>query len=81
MQVGTPGYMAPQLLGSNVEYDGYKNDIWGLGCVLYEASALKPAFSAFNMAGLVKKVGPVSLLRARQAVCVGTRDRHLCACC
>jgi serine/threonine protein kinase len=59
LQVGTPGYMAPQLLRKHVQYDGYKNDIWGLGCVLYEASALQAAFQAFNMAGLVKKVSSV----------------------
>ena len=41
---------------AQVEYDGPKNDIWGLGCVIYELSALKAAFSAFNMEGLVRKV-------------------------
>ncbi|KAL6756189.1 NimA-related protein kinase 9 [Haematococcus lacustris] len=54
--VGTPGYMSPQLLGDKVKYDGKANDMWSLGCVLYEMSALKPAFSAFNMTGLVRKV-------------------------
>eukprot|EP00197_Chlamydomonas_leiostraca_P007982 CAMPEP_0202864508 /NCGR_PEP_ID=MMETSP1391-20130828/4721_1 /ASSEMBLY_ACC=CAM_ASM_000867 /TAXON_ID=1034604 /ORGANISM="Chlamydomonas leiostraca, Strain SAG 11-49" /LENGTH=739 /DNA_ID=CAMNT_0049544255 /DNA_START=99 /DNA_END=2318 /DNA_ORIENTATION=- len=54
--VGTPGYMAPQLMQSDVEYNPPSNDMWGLGCVLYELSALKPAFTAFNMQGLVKKV-------------------------
>jgi serine/threonine protein kinase len=49
--------MAPQQLGRRGgAYDARKNDVFGLGCVLYEASALKPAFQAFNMVGLVKKV-------------------------
>ncbi|KAG2454506.1 hypothetical protein HYH02_000353 [Chlamydomonas schloesseri] len=52
--VGTPNYMSPCVLQEKPY--GMPNDIWGLGCVLYEVSALKPAFQAFNMAGLIKRV-------------------------
>ncbi|KAG2493233.1 hypothetical protein HYH03_008649 [Edaphochlamys debaryana] len=60
--VGTPNYMSPCVLQEKPY--GAPNDIWGLGCVLYEVSALKPAFQAFNMAGLIKKVasGPLPQL-------------------
>ncbi|GFR46043.1 hypothetical protein Agub_g7512 [Astrephomene gubernaculifera] len=52
--VGTPNYMSPCVLQEKPY--GFPNDIWGLGCVLFELSALKPAFQAFNMAGLIRKV-------------------------
>ncbi|PNH05510.1 Serine/threonine-protein kinase Nek1, partial [Tetrabaena socialis] len=52
--VGTPNYMSGEVLQGKPY--GTPNDVWGLGCVLFELSALKPAFQAFNMAGLVKKV-------------------------
>mmetsp|Transcript_17583 Transcript_17583/g.33617 ORF Transcript_17583/g.33617 Transcript_17583/m.33617 type:complete len:705 (+) Transcript_17583:398-2512(+) len=52
--VGTPNYMSPELF-SNDKYS-YPSDVWALGCVLYEMAALKPAFSSFDIPGLVKKV-------------------------
>jgi len=36
-------------------YD-YKSDIWGLGCVLYEMCALKPAFAAQDLKTLVQSI-------------------------
>jgi hypothetical protein len=48
--------------------------MWALGCVLFELSALKPAFNAFNMPGLVKKVttGPTPQVGERD----GERERR-----
>ncbi len=36
--------------------DGQKADVWALGCVLYEIMALRPAFTATTMSGLMSKI-------------------------
>lgn len=49
-----PYYMSPELF-RNQPYN-YKSDIWSLGCVLYEMCALRHAFEAREMDGLVQKI-------------------------
>lgn len=53
-QTGTPYYASPEVW-KDEPYD-VKSDIWSLGCVLYEAAALKPPFRAEDMKSLFKKV-------------------------
>jgi serine/threonine protein kinase len=53
-QTGTPYYASPEVW-RDMPYDG-KSDMWGLGCVVFEAAALKPPFRAEDMEGLAHKV-------------------------
>ena len=51
---GTPYYMSPEVC-ENKSYTS-KSDIWALGCMLYELCALRHAFDAPNILGLVLQI-------------------------
>ena len=53
-QTGTPYYASPEVW-KDQPYN-FKNDIWALGCVLYEITCLKPPFKAPDMQQLYEKV-------------------------
>lgn len=53
-QTGTPYYASPEVW-KDKPYDK-SSDIWSLGAVLYEMTALSPPFTAKDMAGLSKVV-------------------------
>jgi len=53
-QTGTPYYASPEVWKDR-PYNN-KSDIWSLGCVMYEATTLKPPFTAPDMNGLFRKV-------------------------
>lgn len=56
-KVGTPLYMAPEVI-NNIGYD-FKSDNWSLGCVVYELITLKSPFQTdekISMMDLFKKI-------------------------
>lgn len=53
-QTGTPYYASPEVW-KDLPYDK-SSDIWSLGAVLYEMTALSPPFTAKDMKGLYNKV-------------------------
>jgi NIMA (never in mitosis gene a)-related kinase len=53
-QTGTPYYASPEVW-QDKPYD-WRSDIWSLGCVIYEMTALSPPFTANDMKGLYNKV-------------------------
>ncbi len=53
-QTGTPYYASPEVW-KDAGYDK-KSDIWSLGCILYEITALHPPFQSEDLEGLSKKV-------------------------
>lgn len=52
--VGTPLYMAPELLNKQPYTE--KADIWGMGCIVYELCALQPPYVATTLESLKLKV-------------------------
>jgi serine/threonine protein kinase len=53
--ISTRWYRAPECLLTNGYY-GYKMDIWGIGCVIFEVLALYPLFPGKDEADQIKKV-------------------------
>jgi tetratricopeptide (TPR) repeat protein len=68
--VGTPAYMAPEQVRGAEELDP-RTDVWGLGCVLYEAIGGRPAFGGEHLQALFAKIlfeDPPALRERRPAV-------------
>lgn len=53
-QAGTPYFASPEVW-KDKPYD-FKSDIWSLGCIVYEMTALHLPFQAKDMGTLYKKV-------------------------
>lgn len=52
--VGTPLYMAPELLSE--DFCGPEADLWALGCIIYELIHSKPPFYDENEGMVWKKI-------------------------
>eukprot|EP00940_MAST-03C_sp_MAST-3C-sp2_P002715 g2715.t1 len=59
--VGTPYYMSPELV--NDDRYNESSDIWALGCLLYELTALRTPFDAHNAVTLAVKINTASVPR------------------
>eukprot|EP00939_MAST-03C_sp_MAST-3C-sp1_P003902 g3902.t1 len=59
--VGTPYYMSPELV--NEDRYNESSDIWALGCLLYELTALRTPFDAHNAVSLAVKINTASVPR------------------
>merc|ERR1719440_2251340 len=57
--IGTPYYLSPEICQEKPYSFG--SDVWALGCVLYELTALRVPFDAQNIQNLVQKItrGPL----------------------
>jgi NIMA (never in mitosis gene a)-related kinase len=56
-RVGTPFYLAPELLFSDTRQSySVKSDVWALGVILYELCALKKPFLGANEEDLYIKI-------------------------
>ncbi|CAD8063289.1 unnamed protein product [Paramecium primaurelia] len=54
--VGTPEYLAPEILSQNGDGYDYKVDCWSLGCLLYEMIAEQPPFMSEQRDQLIKLI-------------------------
>jgi len=52
--IGTPYYLSPEICMERPY--SFSSDIWALGCVLYELTALRVPFDAQNLQALVQKI-------------------------
>ncbi|KNC98075.1 NEK protein kinase [Spizellomyces punctatus DAOM BR117] len=52
--IGTPFYLSPEVCEGRGY--GFASDIWGVGCVLYELTTLRHAFSAKSLKTLIPKI-------------------------
>lgn len=53
-QIGTPYYLSPELCQGN-SYT-WPSDIWAMGCILYELTALRVPFDASSFLALVQRI-------------------------
>ena len=51
-KVGTPLYMAPEIINNSNGYD-FKCDNWSLGCVIYELITLRSPFQTSEKLSLI----------------------------
>lgn len=64
-RIGTPYYLSPEICQERPY--SWTSDVWALGCILYEMSALRVPFDAANIRALVAKItrGPTPALPSR----------------
>ena len=54
--IGTPRYLAPEMISQNSQGPTTAGDVWGLGCLLYELCAQRPPFEAEHTHALLRQI-------------------------
>jgi len=72
--VGTPYYLSPEVIQDKPYF--WPSDIWSVGCIVFELSALKVPFDGANLSSLAQKIcfGPLPEIPSRYSVAL----RELC---
>ena len=73
--MGTMPYSAPEMIMG--EPYGHKADVWSLGCVLYHAAALTPAFGGSNPLTVASQIVEGRFERLEDATPPGAYSRNL----
>lgn len=56
IMIGTPRYLAPELVAKNGRAATTVSDVWGLGAILYELCAQRPPFEGDSTAALLRRI-------------------------
>lgn len=72
--VGTPYYLSPEVIQDKPYF--WPSDIWSVGCIIFELSALRVPFEGANLAALAQKIcsGPLPEIPPRYSAAL----RELC---
>jgi serine/threonine-protein kinase len=78
--MGTPTYLAPELVNGGKNGVSAASDVWSLGVMLYELLAGRPPFQAENVAALLRQIAeaePPALMGSTRALaCTFRRPRR-----
>ncbi len=56
IMIGTPRYLAPELVAKDGRAATTVSDVWGLGAILYELCAQRPPFEGDSTAALLRRI-------------------------
>jgi eukaryotic-like serine/threonine-protein kinase len=75
--MGTPTYLAPELVGGGKHGVSTASDVWSLGVMLYELIAGHPPFQAENVAALLRQIAEEKPPPLVGRLCETAQERRL----